>query len=102
MLKVIYIVIAIFAYVGCASTSYFSAQTPDDGRAVQTGTFILEDQDEDSTAHGAAYVVDAMSIRTPMPSRPNWKPMEFYYKHCAGVGPKAYYSKTSYECSGPY
>jgi len=62
----------------------------------------MEDYDADSQAAGAAYVVDAMRIRRPMPSRPDWKPMEFYYKHCEPAGQHPHYSKTAYQCSDPY
>ena len=62
----------------------------------------LEDYDENSTADGAAYITDSFNIRRAMPSRPDWKPMEFYFKHCTEIGEGTFYSKTSYECSGPY
>ncbi|MGE0762010.1 MAG: hypothetical protein AB7N80_01905 [Bdellovibrionales bacterium] len=64
-------------------------------------TMWLPDQDGASTAEGAAYTADSMHFRKPMPSRPNWKPMEFYFKHCNEIDEKPYYSKTAYECSGP-
>ena len=62
----------------------------------------MDDYDENSSAAGAAYVVDAMSARRPMPSRPDWKPLEFYFKHCTSIDSKVHYSKTSYECTGPH
>ncbi|MCB9026591.1 MAG: hypothetical protein H6625_09765 [Bdellovibrionaceae bacterium] len=66
------------------------------------GTIGQEDYDENNTAIGAAYRVDAMHIRRPMPSHSDWKPMQFYFKHCSEIGEKVYYSKTSYECTGPW
>ena len=63
-------------------------------------TMMLPDPDGASQAEGAAYAADSMHFRKPMPSRPDWKPMDFYYKHCNEIDEKAYYSKTSYECSG--
>ncbi|MCH2535034.1 MAG: hypothetical protein MK008_11380 [Bdellovibrionales bacterium] len=65
-------------------------------------TIGLEDYDENSTAHGAAYVSDAIHIRKPMKSHSDWKPWEFYYKHCSLIEERYYMSKTSYECSRPY
>lgn len=65
-------------------------------------TIGLEDYDENSTAHGAAYVTDAMHTRKPMKSRSDWKPWEFYYKHCSLIDDRYFMSKTSYECTRPY
>lgn len=65
-------------------------------------TIGLEDYDHDSTAHGAAYVTDAIHIRKPMKSRSDWKPWEFYYKHCSEIDDKYFMSKTAYECTRPY
>jgi hypothetical protein len=62
----------------------------------------LEDYDENNKAHGAAFLVDAMHIRRPMPDRGDWTPLQFYYKHCTELGQGSYYSKTSYTCSDPY
>ena len=59
------------------------------------------DYDEDSKAHGSAYIADAMYPRKEMPSHADWKPIPFFYKHCTEVGPRFYYSKTAYDCSGP-
>ena len=56
----------------------------------------------ESQAPGAAYTGEAMNYRKKMPSRPNWRPLEFYYKHCSQMGEGSYYSKTAYECTGPY
>ncbi len=64
--------------------------------------FGMQDYDQNSNANGYAYVVDAMSARTPMPSRPDWRPMEFYFKHCNVVDSKVHYSKTSYDCTDPF
>jgi hypothetical protein len=62
-------------------------------------TMILPDRDDESTAHGSAYTADSMHFRKPMPSHPDWRPAEFYFKECTQIGEKVYYSKTSYECS---
>lgn len=74
---------------GCASSS--KGET----------TMMLPDRDAASSADGAAYTADSMHFGKPMPSRPNWKPMEFYYKHCTEADNKSYYSKTDYDCNGP-
>ena len=65
-------------------------------------TIGLEDYDENSNAHGAAYVSDAIHIRKPMKSRSDWKPWEFYYKHCSLIDERYFMSKASYECSRPH
>ena len=65
-------------------------------------TIGLEDYGENSQAHGAAFRADAMTIRRPMPSHADWKPLQFYFKHCTEIGEGSYYSKTSYECTGPW
>ena len=58
--------------------------------------------DENSQAAPEAYASDGMTFRKPMPDRSDWKPWEFYYKHCSVNGNESHYSKTSYDCSGPY
>lgn len=58
--------------------------------------------DEESTADGAAFLTDAIHVRHPMPKRPTWRPLDFYYKHCTSLGKKSFYSKHEYDCSGPY
>ena len=73
------------------------------GCASEPKTIGLEDYDfPESTAHGAAYRADAMHIRRPMPSHADWKPLQFYYKTCTEIGEQTFYSKTSYECTGPW
>lgn len=75
--------------VGCASSS------DSDG-------YMLPELDEGSQAHPYTYNSDGMTFRKIMPDRREWKPWEFYYKHCSVNGNETYYSKTSYDCSGPY
>ena len=63
----------------------------------------FQDFDENSKADSAAYVVDAMHVRRPMPSHADWEPLDFYYKHCTKINEKAHYPKgESFECSKPY
>lgn len=73
---------------GCASTNPY--MLPDDG-------------DQGSQADGAAYAGDGMLFRKPMPDHRDWKPFEFYYKHCALSGEQDQYEFTQnvYECTGP-
>jgi hypothetical protein len=61
----------------------------------------MPDFDDGSTADAAAYGADGMYIGKEMPHRPDFKPWEFYYKHCSVNGDEAFYSKTSYDCAGP-
>lgn len=65
-------------------------------------TMGREDYDSKSGAHAAAYRVDAMHTRTLMERRPDWRPVEFYFKHCSRMSESSHFSKTEYECSGPY
>jgi hypothetical protein len=71
------------------------------GCAQSPKTIGLEEYDQNSQAHGAAYRVDAMHIRKPMPSHADWKPLEFYFKKCTEMGEGSFYSKTSYVCTDP-
>jgi hypothetical protein len=64
--------------------------------------YMMPYTDGGSTAPAAAYAADDFTFRKSMPDRRNWKPWEFYYKHCSEAGQKAYFSKTAYDCSGPY
>jgi hypothetical protein len=73
---------------GCASSD----------PAYETSMF-LPDSSLNSQAHGAAY--SNMMIQKPIPSRPNWKPVDFYYKQCDAIDSRSYFSKTSYDCSEP-
>jgi hypothetical protein len=67
----------------------------------EPSTFMMPDPDEASTAHGSAYTADSMHYRKPMPSHSDWKPAEFYFKHCSQVdSEKPWFSKTAYTCSG--
>ena len=88
LMKVMVILFFIFAVGSCASR--------------QLDTIGQEDFDQENTAHGAAFLVDALRIRRPMPAHSDWKPVEFYYKHCEETSPRVHYSKTSYACTGPY
>ena len=61
----------------------------------------MPESDLDSTARPEAFAGD-MAIRKVMPDRRGQKPWEFYYKHCSVNGNEVFYSKTSYDCNGPY
>lgn len=57
---------------------------------------------ENTRAPAAAYSMDPFTFRKDQVDRSNWKPWEFYYKHCSTNGNEAFYSKTSYDCAGPF
>jgi hypothetical protein len=67
-----------------------------------SGPYMLPEVDDGSQARPEAYAADTMTFRKGMPDRRDWKPWEFYYKHCSINGREAYYSKTSYDCTGPF
>ena len=71
------------------------------GCASSEKTQGMEDYSEGSQASGHAYVTDAIMIRGPMPYRPEWKPIEFYYKRCEEVGQRHPWTATYYECTMP-
>lgn len=65
---------------------------------------MLPESDSESTAEGSAFTGAAMHFRKSMPKKKptaeqNW---DFYFKHCSTNGNQTYFSKTSYDCSGPY
>lgn len=65
---------------------------------------MIPESDSESTADGEAFTAAAMHFRKRMPARKptveqDW---EFYFKHCAMNGNESYFSKTSYDCSGPF
>lgn len=64
--------------------------------------YMWPDTDAGSPAHGDAYAADAMHFRKPMPDRREHKSWDFYYKHCSMNGQETYFSKTSYDCNGPF
>jgi hypothetical protein len=70
--------------------------------ATNPRTIGTEDLDENSQADGGAFRVDAMQVRRPMPSHADWKPQEFYYKHCSPSSDVPFYSKTAYSCTDLY
>ncbi len=56
----------------------------------------------DGRIYGMEDAGDGFTFRKGMPDRREFKPWEFYYKHCSEAGNGTYLSKTSYDCSGPY
>ncbi|MCC7403557.1 MAG: hypothetical protein IT288_04085 [Bdellovibrionales bacterium] len=72
------------------------------GCATSSDTIGTEDLDQNNQAHGAAFLVDAMHVRRPMPGHKDWRPLQFYFKHCTELGEEVYYSKTSYGCTDPF
>ena len=51
-----------------------------------------------SGAEGAAYAAEGFTFSKTMPIRAH-SPYDFYFKTCSHDDGKAYYSKTSYDCS---
>jgi len=64
--------------------------------------YIPDGYDSESSARPEAYAADHMLFRTPAPDRRGERNWEFFYKHCSMNGNETYYSKTSYDCTGPY
>ena len=91
-------VLALFGGMGCSSSGGGGGR----GVSSSSGTRYLPDLDAGNTARGEAYAAEGMHFRKPVPDRREFKPWEFYYKHCALNGEESFYSKTSYDCSGPY
>lgn len=87
--KGIIAIVLLCIFTGCASTADPNYETQ----------MYLPPSDTNNRAPGAAY--SNMMVNKPIPSRPNWKPVEFYYKHCTAMSSKSYYSKTEYDCARP-
>ena len=66
-----------------------------------SGPYMLPDVDGGSSAPGAAFTGDAMMFRKAQPGHQDDPAFDFYYKRCSTNGQEAYYSKTSYDCTGP-
>lgn len=77
----------------------FVTLTPSFADTDERPRFRLPDYDQDSKASPHSYVADTMMVRRPMPINKDWKPMNFYFRHCTEIGEKYYYSKTAYECA---
>jgi hypothetical protein len=75
-----------FCLVGCASAGGFR---------------LPENDDSASRAPGAAYAGSGMNFRKDMPHQSDPKPWQFYFKHCSINGDESFYSRTSYDCTGP-
>lgn len=74
------------------------------GSAEKKQTFMLPDTYEEGDGDPAGLAASSMHIRKPMPVHKknedsNW---DFYFKHCSVNGRESYFSKTSYDCTGPY
>jgi hypothetical protein len=63
---------------------------------------LPDNGDAGSTAPGEAYAGDGMMFRKKMPDHRDWKPWEFYYKHCAMSSDQEYATQHAYECGGPF
>jgi hypothetical protein len=67
-------------------------------------SFLMPYSDDASTAPGDAFAGSAMFPRKQMPKhgRSPASDWDFYFKHCSMNGNETFYSKTSYDCSGPF
>jgi hypothetical protein len=65
---------------------------------------MLPDTNDISRAPGEAFTASSMTFRKQMPTHEREEPndWEFYFKHCSMNGNESYFSKTSYDCSGPF
>jgi hypothetical protein len=66
------------------------------------GRYMWSESDSNSLAPGAAFAAEGFTFRKEMPDRREWKPWQFYYKHCSTNGSEGYYSKTSDDCNGSF
>lgn len=58
--------------------------------------------EDSSQGHPASYSADPMTFRKEAPDRSDPQTWDFYYKHCSRNSEQPYYSKTSYDCTGPF
>lgn len=72
------------------------------GTRCSSPAYMLPDTDTESRADGEAFTGSGMHFRKAMPDRREWRPWEFYYKHCALNGESTPFARTVYECTGPY
>jgi len=84
--------------VACASDGEYANYSGDQP------TFLMPHSDDNSQAPGDAWTGSGMYPRKQMPKhdRSPANNYDFYFKHCSMNGNASYFSKTSYDCSGPY
>lgn len=84
-----------------ANSTNHANRTSHANRTDRTTREYLPESDTYNQAPGHAYTADSMHIRKPMPIRRDWRPMEFYYRHCSqeSLRERPYASKTAYTCS---
>lgn len=65
---------------------------------------LMPYSDDNSTAPGDAFAGSSMFPRKQMykHGRTPANDWEFYFKHCSTNGGESFYSKTAYDCSGPF
>ncbi len=85
----------VWLVAGCASSGSSSSDS---------SGYLWPESDEASEASGHAFTASGMHFRKTMPARKptaeqSW---DFYYKHCSMNGNETHFSKTSYDCTGPY
>src|SRR5262249_8311360 len=83
---------------GCASDGTYTS-----GLKSGDSVFLLPYGDDNSKAPGDAWTGSGMFPRKGMVhhGREPANDWDFYYKHCSMNGDENYYSKTSYDCTGP-
>jgi hypothetical protein len=66
--------------------------------------FLMPYSDDASTAEGDAWAGSSMFPRKQMSKhgRGPANDWDFYFKHCSMNGNESYFSKTAYDCTGPY
>lgn len=78
-------------FAGCASTDSrpsYGSETP----------WVYDG----SSADGAAYAAEAFTFSKPSQRRRPSTARAFYFKNCSLDDGKVFYSKTSYQCDGPW
>jgi hypothetical protein len=89
--------------VACSSTGGEGSRHSESEASYDDDAYYIPDgYDADTSASGEAYAADPMHFRKPVPNHSGQKSWEFFFKHCSMNGNESYYSKTSYDCSGPY
>ncbi len=102
------LLVLVGVFVGCGTAGGGRSGSSGGGSSSSSGSggdsFMLPESDSESIAQGDAFTGAAMHFRKSMPAR---KPTaeqqwDFYFKHCSMNDNATHFSKTSYDCTGPY
>ncbi len=74
-----------------------SACASDNGRHTPT----IDDYEDGSRAHPAAYLTDSFAVHREPASKGKGPKVPFYFKRCDAAGERYFYSRTSYDCEYP-